>query len=59
MPPESDYILSDISNVIIRLKFYNLTSSLFIYTTEFEATNFTLETDTNSAYKCIDTKNEQ
>ena len=55
MPPEADNILSNIENAVICLKNYNLTSSEFIYATDFEAANFTLETDTNSICKCTKT----
>ena len=48
----------DIDKAVIRLKFYNLSSSEFIYATEFKALNFTLETDVNSVYGCEDTANE-
>ena len=49
--------LNDATSAVIRLKFFNQTSDKFIYSVEFAAKNFSLDSDADSVYRCTDTNN--
>ena len=48
-----------VTKAIIRLKFFNQTSDKFIYSMEFSASNFSLDSDAESIYRCTDTDDEE